>query len=44
MGGTSMVGRVLSIAENAREMFEGMPGLRSEIAQMVDNSGTSQRR
>lgn len=32
--------RVISIAQNARETFEGMPGLRSKVF-TVDNSGTS---
>jgi hypothetical protein len=30
--------RVLSIAQNAREMFEGMPGLRSKVF-TVDDAG-----
>jgi hypothetical protein len=30
--------RVIAIAENAREMFEGMPGLRSKVF-TVDDSG-----
>jgi heme-degrading monooxygenase HmoA len=30
--------RVISIAENAREMFEGMPGLRSKVF-TVDDAG-----